>query len=248
MRLKVQFRPINDSLILPLNYQECLQGLLYSSLNDPTFSSFIHDKGFQKGKRSFKLFTFSRLFGEHVILRKEKKIKYFNTITWHVGAVMSQFIQLLGENFLFRGETIYLKGQPLEIVKVEVEKVEINEQSYLIEMLSPLTVYSTYEQANGTKKTHFFSPFDEVFPIMVENNFYNKYEAFYGTSPETRFVIKPIDVKQKYKVVTSFKGFRITAWQGKFELSSSPEQIRFAYGSGLGSRNSQGFGMFQIIK
>lgn len=248
MRLTVQFQTIHESLVLPLNYQEYLQGLLYRSLRDPSFSSFLHDKGFQKGKRSFKLFTFSRLFGDHTINRKEKTIKYHQTITWHIGSVMPKLIQMLGEYFLLHGEEILLNGQPLQIVKVEVDNVEINEQSYVIEMLSPITVYSTYEQTDGTKKTHFFSPYDEVFSTMVENNFCNKYEAYYGIKPTTRLTLTPIEIKPNYKVVTTFKGFRITAWQGRFQLTSSPEQIKFVYGTGLGSRNSQGFGMFRIIE
>jgi len=247
MRLKVEFRASNGALTLPLNYQECLQGLLYRSLGDRDFSAFLHDKGFQKEKRSFKLFTFSRLYGEHEIIRKEKKIKYFNTVTWYISSVMPKLIQLIGENFLFRNEKIYVENQPIEMVKVEIERMEFAEQSCIIEMLSPITVYSTYEQADGTKKTHFFSPLDEIFSSMVEKNFSNKYEAFYGVKPPNRFILKPIEVKSNYKVVTSFKGFRITAWQGRFELLSTPDQIQFAYDAGLGSRNSQGFGMFRIL-
>lgn len=248
MRLTVQLKAINNQLILPLNYQEALQGLLYHSMNDSAFTAFLHNEGFQKGKRTFKLFTFSRLFGKHVIDRKLKTITYTDTVTWHIGSVLPEVVQKLGTFLLLNSGDLELNHQAIQIEGIDVDDLVIDKHSYVIEMLSPITVYSTFEQKDGRKKTNFFSPSDEVFPIMVENNFYNKYEAYFGKKPCDPFELVPLDIKPQYKVVTSYKGFLLTAWQGRFQLTSSPEQIRFAYGAGLGSKNSQGFGMFRMLK
>lgn len=246
MRLSVTFRPINRTLQLPLNYQYVLQGFLYRSLTEEHFANFLHEVGFQKGNRTFKLFTFSRLSGPHRILIKQKKIEFGGTITWHVSSVLETLIQQLAEYLMF-SETIQLHGQLLTVEKVEFQRTKLDKKTYRIEMLSPVTIYSTYEKEER-KKTHYFQPMDPVFPILIESNFENKYEAYHGMRPEYKFSIRPIQVLDKYKVVTTFKGHIITGWLGKFEIESSPEQLAFAHDTGIGGRNSQGFGMFEVIE
>ncbi|MFX3623979.1 MAG: CRISPR-associated endoribonuclease Cas6 [Ectobacillus sp.] len=245
MRLTVTFRPVNGVLQLPLNYQYVMQGFLYRSLTEAKFANFLHEVGFQKGNRTFKLFTFSRLSGAHKINIKYKKIIFGDTITWHVSSVLETLIQQLGEYLMF-SETIQLYRQLLTVEKVEVSEPQFQKNKLKIEMLSPVTVYSTYEKEEK-KKTHYFQPKDPVFPILIESNFENKYEAYYGEKPLHPFVIRPIQVLDKYKVVTTFKGHIITGWLGKFEIESSPEQLAFAYDTGIGGRNSQGFGMFEVV-
>ncbi len=52
----------------------------------------------------------------------------------------------------------------------------------------------------------------------------------------------------KNKYVTKFGGeIFITAWKGSFTLKSDVESLQFLYDTGLGSRNSQGFGMFEQV-
>jgi len=45
-----------------------------------------------------------------------------------------------------------------------------------------------------------------------------------------------------------YKGFIIKGWMGKFRLRGNPELIKFSYEAGLGAKNSQGFGMWEILK
>lgn len=246
MRLTVTMRPVNNSLRLPLNYQYALQGFLYRSLTETSFASFLHEVGFQKGKRTFKLFTFSRLFGSHRIYAKQKQIEFTDTITWHVSSVLEDLIQQLREHFLM-SETVQLNGQLLYINKVEVRRTSMQKGCYKVKMLSPVTVYSTYEQEER-KKTYYFQPPDPAFPNLVQANFVNKYEAYYGTAPEHEFKVSPLAEAGWSKVVTTFKGHIITGWLGAFEVDTSPEQLAFAYDTGIGGRNSQGFGMFEIIE
>ncbi|MED5050726.1 CRISPR-associated endoribonuclease Cas6 [Anoxybacillus rupiensis] len=247
MRLTITMRGQEGPVTLPLHYQQQLQGLLYSSLSDPSFSYFLHEIGFRKEKRSFKLFTFSRLFGPHRVDVEKKTITFYNEFQWHIGTVLSELTQQLGE-YLLLHPSLQIGGQPIMVERVEVEKREIESREVEIEMLSPLTVYSTYETIGGTKKTQFFAPHDEVFSHLIESNFYNKFEAYYGREPKERLKIKPIIVNKKDRVVTTFKGFYITAWQGRYRIISSPENLTFLYRVGLGGRNSQGFGMFRVIR
>ncbi|NPB06675.1 MAG: hypothetical protein GXO03_03605 [Aquificae bacterium] len=53
---------------LPKSYNRVLQAFFYANV-EPGFARFLHDHGYKLGKRSFKLFTFSRLLGK--ILQRE---------------------------------------------------------------------------------------------------------------------------------------------------------------------------------
>lgn len=64
--------------------------------------------------------------------------------------------------------------------------------------------------------------------------------------PEDRIILTPIDVNLKDKYVTKFKDTYITAWRGDYILEGSKEYINFLYYTGLGAKNSEGFGMFSI--
>ncbi|WP_297987806.1 CRISPR-associated endoribonuclease Cas6 [Anoxybacillus sp.] len=247
MRLTITLRGTDGTVTLPLHYQQYLQGLIYYSLSDEAFARFLHDRGFRKEKRSFKLFTFSRLFGEHRIEHRAKTITFIDSFQWHIGTVLPELTQQLGEHLLLQ-PYVNIGDQRVIIERVETEKRTIEQSEIEIDMLSPMTVYSTYETVDGKKKTQFFASDDEVFSHLIERNFYNKYEAYYGFPPSDRLFIEPVDVRKNDRVVTSFKGFYITAWKGRYKLISSPENLTFLYRVGIGGRNSQGFGMFRIIK
>ncbi|AMX84676.1 CRISPR-associated protein Cas6 [Geobacillus subterraneus] len=246
MRLTITMNGRQGPVSLPLHYQHLLQGLLYRSLESERFATFLHEIGFRHEKRSFKLFTFSRLVGRHEVDRGKKTIRFLDDFQWHIDTILPDLTEQLGQQLLLRRE-IWLYDQPVEVQSVKMDKVEIAQNTIEVAMLSPLTVYSTYETIDGKKKTHFFGPDDDVFPHLVELNFRHKYEAYYGVEPAERLVIQPVHVHHRHRVVTRFKDMYITGWLGHYRLSSSPEQLTFLYHVGLGSRNSQGFGMFRLI-
>lgn len=247
MRLTIRFRPNNDYLILPINYEQVLQGFMYRSIQDFELAHFFHDVGYVKGKRRFKLFTFSRLIGPYKLNLRQKEIVFSDFITWHISSVFDPLIVDLARNYLSRGPFL-LHDQPIQIEEAAIHSLDISERdSYRINMISPLTVYSTYENRYGQKRTHFFQPTDYVFSDMVEKNFFNKYYAFFGVEPSESLIIRPTNVTEKDKVITSFKKFRINAWNGTYEIKTSLNNLKFLYDTGIGSKNSQGFGMFELL-
>ena len=58
MRLEIELG-FDDKLVLPIHYNNIVQGFIYNNIEDEIFKTFLHEEGFQYGKRSFKLFTFS---------------------------------------------------------------------------------------------------------------------------------------------------------------------------------------------
>ena len=66
--------------------------------------------------------------------------------------------------------------------------------------------------------------------------------------PEDAY-IRPIkvDTKRNFHIII-FKDFVIKAWSGIYELNMPHPLIKMAYDAGLGSKNSQGFGMWEIVE
>lgn len=246
MRLTVKIQPLNE-LCLPLNYQQVLQGYIYRTLTDCEFAQFLHEKGYISNGRKFKLFTFSRLLGKFRIDSRHKKIIFEEGMTWHVSSVLPEFIQDFGQSLL-TAPAHQLNGQTIHIEEVTYTKPHIESNKCTISMLSPLTIHSTYETSEEKKITQFFSPQDAVFPHLVQENMKKKYAAYYGEQAnDLKFHIRPLKVSSRDKVVTKVKDFIVTAWGGLYELQGSPELLQFTLSVGLGARNSQGFGMVELI-
>jgi len=86
-------------IVLPIGYNHLVQAAIYNSVSQK-LSRFIHDKGFLYGKRSYKLFTFSRLIGEYEI--KQRRI-CFNSVGLYVSSPIERFVKELANSFLKKG-------------------------------------------------------------------------------------------------------------------------------------------------
>ncbi len=208
----------------------------------------MHDQGYLNEGRAFKLFTFSQLNGSYTIRRKTKRILFNGDITWQISSVAVNFIQELGNGFLV-GSPLTFNQQLVHVTEMQCIPLQINKRKCHIKMLSPLTVHRTYETIDGKKRTHFITPYDPVFADMVFDNLRRKYEAYYQRKAMNDFRIHPVNVSKREKVVARYKNnFFITGYMGHYRLESDPELLTFAAAVGLGSRNSAGFGMFEIVE
>jgi CRISPR-associated endoribonuclease Cas6 len=245
MRFRIRFQPDRE-LILPLNYQQIIQGLIYRVMADREFATFLHEQGFHYEKRAFRLFTFSRLQGNYRIDKVQKKIVFNGEIVLRISSIVPKFIQELGRSLLQQGEVL-LDGQSVPIKEISYEPLPVLGAPCKINMISPITIYSTYDSHDGRKITQFFDPDDAVFPHLIADNMRKKFEAYYERPAPGELSIRPLQVGKRDKIVTSFKGFMITGWNGIYELRGDPEMLQFAYAVGIGGRNSQGFGMFELV-
>lgn len=240
MQLLIRHK-IQDQLVLPLNYHHILQAIIYKSLNDSLgYGSYIHETGFSYGKRNFKLFTFSLLKGKYQI--QEKRICFRQEVAFEIHSPEIFLIKMLAENI--SGQGICYGNQKFQDVEVYFSDMTVEQEQIRIRMLSPVSVYSTDP---FTGKTHFYAPEEEAFPKMVNDNFLRKYQACYKVEPESDIWIEPAYVTPRHKYVTKYKDFYISGWMGDYFLSGKRKYLDFLYQTGLGGRNSQGFGMFDLL-
>lgn len=248
MRIKLKLASDNH-VVLPIHYNHLVQSLIYSNL-DEKLSRFLHDKGFCDGKRNFKGFTFSRLMSKkRKVLTGAGKISLLPPLELVVSSPLSQFVEGLAET-LIKQKTLDLGNNKVYFESISFIAKPKLEGKLRIKMLSPVTVYSTLNKANGKRKTYYYTPMEKEFGELIENNLLKKYRAYYGKSVSNNnsrvFNIEPVRVSKKDEKIILYKGTVIKGWMGVYDVEGAPELIGLAYEAGIGSKNSQGFGCFEI--
>ncbi|MFA5878933.1 MAG: CRISPR-associated endoribonuclease Cas6 [Candidatus Margulisiibacteriota bacterium] len=242
MRIKVTLN-FDHVLKLPISYNHIIQAFLLKNISSE-LADFLHNQGYVYQNRVFKQFVFSNLFGKYQI--EMPNIFFQDEVCFWVASPISDFLSQFAES-LFKKE-LELCGQKVVVSSVEIKKLEIKEPKIKIKMLSPMTVYSTL--TNGDKKkTYYYSPFEADFTELISENLRKKYLAFYPDAETNNFEfkIRPINVQRYHEKIVKYKDFIIKGWLGNYELTGSLEVLNFATEAGLGSKNSQGFGCFEII-
>lgn len=262
MRVKFTFDLPGGKLELPVNYNYLLQSMIYNSVSEK-LSGFLHCRGYDYGKRFFKMFVFSRLSGNYRLYRRQDGnavIVFSPVMSFYLSSPVEQILQEFA-NRMISGAALRMGGSEVSISSVEVLKSPpFLGETALIKMLSPITARRTFavgEEEDGDwskrelgreEKTRYFSPLDVEFSPLVRRNLLKKYAAFYGReAEETALELKPILFSERHNFhLVNYKGFIVKGYSGVYEARGAGELLRFAWDCGLGERNSQGFGMFDV--
>ena len=240
--MQITIQLIGDQISLPIASNESIQGLLYKAISeDFSYSSKMHDEGRCFGGRKYKLFTFGEPKGQYMIQGTE--IVYLKEMRLTVRSLDPYFIQLLFEYFT-KHEQIRIGNCTVNVGELKLNDDRLFEDYIVVRTLSPITAYVTNEDGH----TVYYSPNDEEFYDSLITNAHRKWGSVYGTEEKPLLNIRSSENVRYVKRATRFKGTYITAWHGTFILEGSPKFLDFLYQVGLGSKNSQGFGMFEIIK
>lgn len=241
MQLKIQIT-LEEPCSLPLAYHHIIQSALYNLMKEPDSEhSIYHDGGVYYGSRVFRLFTFGLLKGVYRI--EGDRIIFTDNIHFEVRSTDEHCIRLLEAGL--KKEGIRLDGRTYQEIATEVGNYTVETTDLVICMESPICVYATDRR---TKRTTFFSPADARFFSAVNYNFRRKYEAAFQMPPDSDIVLKAVDIRDRNKYVTKYKDFYISGWSGKYYLSGKRKYLDFLYQTGIGAKNSQGFGMFRVME
>ncbi|GMG97778.1 CRISPR-associated endoribonuclease Cas6 [Tepidimicrobium xylanilyticum] len=245
MKEIITFYPIDsDKVVLPIQYNHMVQGMIYSILDDE-LAYFLHEKGFQNQKRTFKMFSFSRLKGSYTLDKKDDLIKFDGPVKLTISSHYDEFSNSIGNGFL-RRQRVRLGNNNLEVRELAVEREMVNSEEIRVYALSPISVYITLLRKDGRKFTYYFNPKEDEFSQIISNNLKNKYRAFYSKEPpEGEVKIKPIGLSKL--AVVNYKGFIIKGYTGKFLMKGDSLLLQLGVDTGLGSKNSQGFGCVKLI-
>lgn len=233
MRLIVTIHNINQ-ISLPIAYHHIQQSAIYALI-----AGDLHDNGVQYQKRDYKLFTFGPFMGKYRI--QNHRITFYNQVSFEFRCqdeeVMDNVVRNLNEKGFRLGDITYHN------IELYVEDVKINSNRILVKMCSPVCVYET----DDFKHTYYLTPNESRFYDLIEDNFRRKYTATYGSLPNEEFYVELERFSERDKYFTKYKDFYIEAWKGYYILSGAPGYLTFLYNTGIGSKNSQGFGMYEIV-
>ena len=222
-------------LRLPAAYQHLVQSLLYSCWEKdfPT----LHAPRDAEGARQRKLFCFGRLEGRYWIDGAE--IVFVPPVSLELRSAADALVDVLAEE-LRRNPESRLGDHPVSVCGLVCETRWLFPDSALIQTRSPITVYETLPDG----KTRYFSPEDAAWQERLRRNLEAKADAL-GISSPAVFSLEPVGGPKKQ--VSRFKGTYITGYSGRFRLRADAGAMAILYHCGLGNRNSQGFGLFDLL-
>lgn len=265
MRVRLTLRPLTLPLRVTLNYAYYLSTAVYRWIeaSSPDYAAFLHERGFPLDGtlRRFKHFTFSRLMPRQsrVDTRSACLVVQSPKIEWHLSMPVEQSLQhLVAGMFEHREFFIGNENSRLAIEQVETLPDPDWQRRMTFTMLSPTTI-STMREHSGKLQPYYFRPDDEQVPEALRRNILNKYHSLHGALPDDTTFICTLD--QTYIRNRQTQGKRITQKitikEGRTDASDiigftcpvtiegNPALLALAYESGLGEKNSLGFGMLQ---
>lgn len=246
MRLKITFEIHDGNIFLPSHYNYYIQALIYRIFSKQ-IAEILHNRGFLFGKRSFKLFTFSRILEKGI--RQGDKLVFKRQISFYFSSPLLKITEDFGMRAL-NSSTFNLLGQQLFVSGLEIVTPPAITETNLIKMLSPMTIHSTLRKGDGTRKCYYYKPVEAEFSKLIKENAKKKYYLINNNEPtDLHLEVKPFHFSVKENLcVVKFKQTPIEGYTGIFELKGSKELIQTTYDAGIGDKNPEGFGMWELWK
>ena len=256
MRLKLILSPQENPTYVPINYQYQLSAAIYKVLAkaSPAYADFLHQRGYPAPSgKLLKLFTFSRLWIPNV-RRQGTKLTAGRRSSW-ILQVASPMLDEFVQNFvlgLFESTEIVVAGGRFFIEQVETLPMPEFKETTHFKCLSPIVV-STMRERGGKLMPYYYRPHDPALSEAIRQNLLQKHEAIHQCPPDDErlsFTI-PEGYKPKSRLITLKEGTpeetQIKAFETYFDLTGSVELMRVAWECGVGEKNSQGFGMVEVV-
>jgi CRISPR-associated endoribonuclease Cas6 len=237
MRLRIELNLRDQKL--HINYKSKIQGLIYNMLKKDEKTTTLHDVGYRIENRPFKLFVFSDLVGRFVLDKKTKMMTFHSNAYFEISSYDELMIIDL-VHFLQDHHQVILDQKVIDIVDFEImnEPLTLTKESLVLSTISPVTVYQTDE-----KRINYFSPNDDMFIEKIMDNILKKYQAVGISPPISLPEIKIIDFKKRS---VYFRKTFFIAYNLNLKVSNADKQfIKIILTTGLGSKNSMGFGMLR---
>lgn len=233
--LRIAFRAPSP-IILPLAYNELVQGMLYSCWR--TNTPMLHDAGF--GENGLRLFTFGPLEGKGRANAKKRTIRFERIVRLEVRTPAEDLLDDLAMQLSSRG-IVRIGAYELSVVNLESRDRLLFPRQAKVRLLAPVVAE---RRANDETHTIPLSPGDDDWLESIRANAKRKAKAL-GLTCDCALQAIPLSETLK-KRVTRFKGTYITGWIGDIIVACDPQLLAALHCCGLGARNSQGFGMFNI--
>lgn len=247
MRLKIELIQ-NKCEGLDMNYNYYLSSLCYYFIekSNKDFACKLHNEGFESGNKVFKLFTFSNLICSKYEI-DGSYITFKDVVYWYVSSPIEEFILYFAQSLLDEG-VVKVGNVEFNVLDVELMKSPSFKGRMKFKAVAPIVV-NTGNIEDGEFKQYYLSVEDEKFKENIKNNLIRKYYAIHKCLPDNlNFSMTILNADKcsrgkRIKIKNSF----IKGYMPLFQVEGSEELIKVGYEAGVGSKNSQGFGLVEIV-
>ncbi len=252
MRVKLTLMAKGAKATLPLNYNHAVAALIYRTLGKASeeFAAMLHDEGFKAEKRSFKLFTFSRVFANGSRVVGDRLLLESPTVTLLVSSPVEDFIEHFVSG-LFQSERFNIAGAEFELSEAETLAIPEFSERMKFRALAPITE-SVRDEQNRVRYLGLEDDWSEI----IKGNLVRKYIALYGHEPgDTRlhwewdevYISEQAKRNRRPSVLIEVsEGIKVRGWLVPFRVDGSKELIEIGYETGFGKSNAMGFGLAGI--
>ena len=240
--------------VLPFNYQYESSAVIYKILSksDEIYSRWLHDNGFQLEGKQFKLFTFSRLHIEEWKNQGACMVILSDKVEWEISFLPERSTQEFIQGLF--NEQCFELGNRQAKVRFTVQNIELMPSpaftnTMQFECISPVCL--NFKREDGGY--NYIDPQHTAAPELIKLNLLNKFKAFTGED------FSPADFPFEFNVLSKPKSSlitikantpeesRIRGFQCRFQITAPAELLKIMYESGIGGKNSMGFGMVKSI-
>ncbi|MEM2873035.1 MAG: CRISPR-associated endoribonuclease Cas6 [Nitrososphaerales archaeon] len=242
MRLKLLLEATED-IVIPWSYRSDLTRLVYGlvGLADKDYASWLYNKGYVRERKVYRMFCYSDLECARFEVSSEG-FKVRGSMVWQLTSPDENFIKKLMSGINILSNKLEIFGSKIEVLDAIETRMPSIDRAITFHTISPIVV-SKQDKGKGSPPLY-LSPQNHSFTESIERNLLFKWEAFNGKPIEQQgFQIRVWDPKSKLVPIFNIK---VRAWHLKLQMWGSDELVRFAYDTGLGERNSQGFGMIEV--
>lgn len=237
MRFKLYFKLEKEEI--PVQYRKTIISYFKHSLEEN--DSKYYQKYYNEKEPIIKEYAFSAYYKQQkiekdkIILEDKKFELNITTSDYETGIILyNSFNKQKNKKYPLNSNSM-----TLENITMTKEK-EITTDKITIKFQAPLCVRS-----RENNKDYYYSYENEKFEEILKINIKEQLKiSDIQTETVDTFTIKPIKAK---KVLIKFYEKCIECSTGTFEITGNKELLKYLYQTGMGSKHSAGFGMFQII-
>ena len=252
MRIKLHFELENN--IIPKDYRILILSFIKNNLEKNFNESYKEIYG---EKPTVKFFTFSVYLPKPKIEKEKIELdrNYFNVLFSIYDN--KQFIEFYNSfnSMIIKNEnkenSYPLKNNKMELKNITMvnEKI-ISSNRAVIKFLSPLVLRNHKEITINKKRKGadiYFDFNDSDFNEQINYSVTRLIKDLKLNEVNSNIKLKPYNNLAR-KTVVSFKNILINSSIGEYILEGDSELLNILYKTGIGSRRSEGFGMFEVIE
>lgn len=225
------------------NYKSMIQGAIYKTFGEDQKIQVLHDQGQRVDNRPFKLFVFSDLIGQAIFEPKDKTLHFLTNGYLLIDAYDQNLIERI-YHYLLK-ETYFQIGKNLiQIKEITILNLTFNhkQKEVVFKTISPVIINRTMN-----KKIIYLDPKEDDYLESIYQNLYKKWMTIDILSSE--FVCPQIQIISSKRKSVYFRKVFYIGYDLIIKVSELTDSVyNIMLKTGIGSKNSLGFGMLEYGK